>query len=96
MAEGAETLARRRLQIVNVKGLHARASAKLQKIANSHKARLIVHHDGEAANACSIMDLLMLGAAKGAEIELEATGPDAEMCVLAAASLVASGFDEID
>lgn len=91
-----DTLARRRLQIVNVKGLHARASAKLQKLAGNFEARLIVHYGGEAANARSIMDLLMLGAAKGADIELEATGPDAEACVTAAASLIANGFDETD
>jgi len=91
-----DQIARRRVEIVNRKGLHARASAKLQKIACHFSARLIVHHEGEAANARSIMDLLMLGAGPGSEIELEAVGEDAEACVTAAASLVASGFDETD
>jgi len=91
-----EVIARRSIKIVNRKGLHARASAKLQKIACGFSSRLIVHHEGEAANARSIMDLLMLGAGKGAEIELEAVGEDAEACVTAASSLIANGFDEDD
>jgi phosphocarrier protein HPr len=91
-----EVVARRRVEIVNRKGLHARASAKLQKIACGFSSRLIVHHQGEAANARSIMDLLMLGAGKGSEIELEAVGEDADACVTAASSLIANGFDEED
>ena len=91
-----EAIARRRVEIVNRKGLHARASAKLQKVACSYSSRLIVHHEGEAANARSIMDLLMLGAGKGAEIELEAMGTDADACVTAASNLIANGFDEED
>ena len=54
-----------------------------------------MRHDGQTASARSIMDLLLLAAHRGSEIELEADGPDAEAAVTALASLVAEGFGEL-
>ncbi len=86
--------ARQLATIVNRKGLHARASAKLSKLAATYQASVIVRHDGQEANARSIMDLLMLAAGIGSDVELSATGPDAAQAVTAIASLIADGFGE--
>lgn len=85
-----------KVTIVNRKGLHARASAKVAKLAAEYDAKIIVRHEGEAADARSIMDLLMLVAHTGCEIELAGTGPQAEEAVEAIAALVADGFGEQD
>ncbi|KCZ45614.1 MULTISPECIES: HPr family phosphocarrier protein [unclassified Hyphomonas] len=88
------TEARQSVTIVNRKGLHARASAKLSKLANEFESRVVVSHEGQEADARSIMDLLMLVAAQGCEVELAAKGPDAAEAVTAIASLIADGFGE--
>ncbi|MEL6661355.1 MAG: HPr family phosphocarrier protein [Pseudomonadota bacterium] len=93
--DGAEP-ALQRVTVVNVKGLHARASAALSKVAADFDAKVIVSHRGVSANARSIMDLLLLVASKGSEIEISATGPQAAEAVTAVASLVADGFGEQD
>ena len=85
-----------RVTIANRKGLHARASAKVAKLAAEYDARVIVRHEGEQADARSIMDLLMLVAHAGCEIELSGSGPQAAEAVEAIAALVADGFGERD
>ncbi|MFN4025197.1 MAG: HPr family phosphocarrier protein [Hyphomonas sp.] len=85
-----------RVTIVNRKGLHARASAKVAKLAADYDAQVIVRHEGEAADARSIMDLLMLVAHMGCEIELTGTGRQAREAVEAITALVADGFGERD
>lgn len=92
--QNAVTEARQSVTIVNRKGLHARASAKLSKLANEYESRVVVSHEGQEADARSIMDLLMLVAAQGCEVELAAKGPDAAEAVTAIASLIADGFGE--
>ncbi|RAN42039.1 hypothetical protein HY26_00330 [Hyphomonas sp. GM-8P] len=92
--QNAVTEARQSVTIVNRKGLHARASAKLSKLANEFESRVVVSHEGQEADARSIMDLLMLVAAQGCEVELAAKGPDAAEAVTAIASLIADGFGE--
>ncbi|MEO0817326.1 MAG: HPr family phosphocarrier protein [Pseudomonadota bacterium] len=82
--------------IVNVKGLHARASAALSKVAAQFDAKVTVTHRDVSADARSIMDLLLLVASKGCEIEISAEGPEAAEAVTAVASLVADGFGEKD
>ncbi|MCL4163550.1 UNVERIFIED_CONTAM: hypothetical protein GTU68_017649 [Idotea baltica] len=83
-----------RAVIVNRKGLHARASARLSKLAAEFDADVLVHHEGESADARSIMDLLMLVAHTGCEVTIEADGSDAAEAVTAIASLIADGFGE--
>ena len=84
----------RRLEIVNVKGLHARASAKLVEVVEAHDADCIVRKDGDEASGDSIMGLLMLAAACGTFIELETRGAEAEVLADAIAELVADKFGE--
>lgn len=84
----------RSLEIVNVKGLHARASAKLVELVEEHEADCTVRRDGHVASGDSIMGLLMLAAACGTYIELETSGADAEALADAIAALVADKFGE--
>ena len=88
------TTASQRAMIVNRKGLHARASAKLSRLAGEFNSRIIVTHEGETADARSIMDLMMLVAHMGCEVDIRAEGPDAAEAVTAVASLIADGFGE--
>lgn len=89
-------MARRRLQIVNIKGLHARAAARLVEVVEAHDASATVTRDGQSAAGDSIMGLLMLAASKGTFIEIETKGPDAERLADAIAALVAGKFGEPD
>ncbi|MEQ9259441.1 MAG: HPr family phosphocarrier protein [Roseovarius sp.] len=84
----------RRLKIVNEKGLHARAAAKLVEVAEGFDASAEVSHDGQSSGADSIMGLLMLAASKGKSIDVRAWGADAEALADAIEALVADRFGE--
>ena len=86
----------RHLKIVNIKGLHAHASAKLVEVVEAHDGSAIVRHDGAEASGDSIMGLLMLAASKGSIIEVETSGPDAVALADAIEDLVANRFGEPD
>lgn len=83
-----------KLEIINVKGLHARASAKLVEVVEAFDARATVTKDGMSASGDSIMGLLMLAAPMGSFIDVEASGPDADALVEALTALVADKFGE--
>ncbi|MBA3520511.1 MAG: HPr family phosphocarrier protein, partial [Rhizobiales bacterium] len=68
----------RQIRIVNRRGLHARASARFVKCAESFNAEVRVTKDGQTVGGTSIMGLMTLAAAPGCTIELEAEGPEAE------------------
>jgi phosphocarrier protein len=80
--------------ICNQKGLHARAAAKFVKLAGTFEAQVTVHRNGLQVGGDSIMGLMVLAAAQGCEVTLEATGPEAAEAVWALQELVARGFDE--
>ncbi len=82
------------LKIVNEKGLHARASAKLVEVVEAFDAQAEVVKDGMSASGDSIMGLLMLAASKGTFIDVETSGPDAEALADALTALVADKFGE--
>lgn len=88
--------AERRATIVNRKGLHARASAKVAKLAAEFDARVFVSHESEMADARSIMDLLMLVAHTGCVVEIKGKGAQAAEAVDAIAALIEDGFGEED
>ncbi|MFO1131584.1 MAG: HPr family phosphocarrier protein [Hyphomicrobiales bacterium] len=88
------TVAARELSITNQRGLHARASAKFVKCAEGFDAEITVTRDGMSVPATSIMGLMMLGAAMGTSIMVEARGNQAEEALEALAQLVDSKFDE--
>jgi phosphocarrier protein len=84
----------RRLEIVNVKGLHARAAAKLVDVVEGFDAHAEVSLDGQSSGGDSIMGLLMLAASKGTTIDVQTSGPDAEALADAVEALVADRFGE--
>lgn len=88
------TALRRTLPIVNQRGLHARASRKLAELALAYDATIRVRREDEEADATSLMDLMMLGAGIGSEIEVIAEGPQAGEAMDAIERLVADKFGE--
>ncbi len=84
----------RTLEIVNVKGLHARASAKLVEVVEGFDANAEIFKDGQSASGDSIMGLLMLAASKGSFIDIRTSGPDADALANALTALVADKFGE--
>ncbi|MDT8854506.1 HPr family phosphocarrier protein [Paracoccaceae bacterium Fryx2] len=82
------------LEIVNEKGLHARASAKFVEVVERHDANAEVTKDGMSVSGDSIMGLLMLAASRGTSIEVRTSGADAEALAEALAALVANRFGE--
>ncbi len=80
--------------IRNRKGLHARASAKFVKCAETFDAEITVTKDGNAVGGTSIMGLMMLAASPGTEIQMSGTGPDAAAAIQALRQLVEDGFGE--
>ena len=84
----------RELDIVNARGLHARASAKFVKCAEGFNAQVTVSRDGQSVPGTSIMGLMMLGAAQGTSIMVTVQGPQAEEAMIALAQLVAERFGE--
>jgi phosphocarrier protein HPr len=86
--------ASRTVTICNVRGLHARASAKFVKAAAGFDAEVRVSKDGTEVDARSIMGLMMLAAGIGSTIEIEAEGAEAQKALDALVALVEARFDE--
>jgi phosphocarrier protein HPr len=84
------------LEIVNKKGLHARASAKFVQTVERFDANVRVTRGHESVGGTSIMGLMMLGAAVGTSITVEASGAEAAAAIDALEKLVSSGFGEED
>ena len=82
------------LEIINQKGLHARASAKFVQTVERFDAEVWVWRGGEKVGGNSIMGLMMLSAAPGTSICVEANGPQAREVVDALEALIADRFGE--
>ena len=82
------------LDIINEKGLHARASAKFVETVERFDARATVRRDGMEVSGDSIMGLLMLTAGCGTSIDVDVEGPEAEALAAALRTLVADRFGE--
>ena len=87
---------RKDITIVNERGLHARASAKLVEVASRwpDATRIRVAKGEREVDGRSILDLMMLGAARGDEITLIVEGEDAPAAMDEIATLIESGFGE--
>jgi phosphocarrier protein len=86
--------AERSVEIVNERGLHARASAKFVKLAATFDAEVTVSKDETTVDARSIMGLMMLAAGPGSQIRIHAEGREAAAAVDALVELVANRFEE--
>ncbi len=75
----------------NVRGIHARAAAKVVKLAATFDARVTVTKDSETVGADSILGLLMLAATPGTKLDLAATGREAQSALEAMVSLLSRG-----
>jgi phosphocarrier protein HPr len=82
------------ITISNRLGLHARASAKLTKLAGSFKSEVFMSRNGRRVNAKSIMGVMMLAAGLGSEVELEVDGEDEVAATQALARLFEDKFGE--
>ena len=94
MSDELEAGFTRNVTIVNQRGLHARASAKFVRMAESFDAQVSVSRGDETVNATSIMGLMMLGAAAGTAITITANGRQAETALDALCALIADKFGE--
>ncbi|KKO46263.1 phosphate ABC transporter permease [Arsukibacterium ikkense] len=80
--------------IVNPLGLHARAATKLAVLCQQFSAQIELVQEGKAADASSVLALLMLASSKGKTLEVTAQGPDAAAALAAVTTLINNGFDE--
>ena len=86
--------ASRQLEIMNQKGLHARAAAKFVKVAGAYAAKINVCLGSTEVCGTSIMGLMMLAASTGCEIEIACNGVDAQGALDTLMELVANKFEE--
>jgi len=84
----------RALEIVNERGLHARAAARFVSLAGSFQSKVTVSKDGISVSGESILGLMTLSASQGTVITVSFDGPDETAAADAVAGLVGSGFDE--
>ena len=82
------------VSISNRLGLHARASAKLTKLASSFQSEVFMSRNGRRVNAKSIMGVMMLAAGMGSEVELEVEGDDEQAAMAALLVLINDKFGE--
>jgi phosphocarrier protein HPr len=82
------------VEVVNALGLHARPSARLTALAGRFHSDIWISRGSRRVNAKSIMGVMMLAAARGSVLKLEADGPDEADAVEAVRALIADGFGE--
>jgi phosphocarrier protein len=87
-------IVRGELEILNAKGLHARAAAKFCKTVEKFNAEVRVSRNGTEVSGTSIMGLMMLAAGRGSVIGITASGTEATAALEALQQLVANKFDE--
>lgn len=80
--------------ISNKLGLHARASAKLTKLASGFRSDIFMSRGDRRVNAKSIMGVMMLAAGLGAEVQIDATGDDEQAAIAALLDLIQDKFGE--
>jgi phosphocarrier protein HPr len=80
--------------IINKLGLHARASAKLTKLASSFSCDVFMSRNGRRINAKSIMGVMMLAAGMGTDVEIETAGDDEDKAMQALIGLINERFGE--
>jgi phosphocarrier protein len=84
----------REFEIVNKRGLHARASAKFVQLVSSFDAEVFVEKDGMKVGGDSIMGLMMLAASPGCCIKVSANGAEAQQALAALETIIADKFGE--
>ncbi len=85
---------RENVEIINKLGLHARAAAKLVKVASAFESQIDIEREGQQVNAKSIMGVMMLAASQGTSLSVSIDGPDEVEAMDAVLDLVNNRFDE--
>jgi phosphocarrier protein len=88
------TLARGKFEVKNKLGLHARAATKLVQLASRFPCEIVVSREGQEANAKSVMGVLLLCGSKGTQLDVVATGDNAEQAVAEIGRLIGDRFGE--
>jgi phosphocarrier protein len=86
--------ARGTFEVRNKLGLHARAATKLVQLASRFPCEILLSRAGQSANAKSVMGVLLLCGSKGTQLEVEATGVEAEQAVTQIGELISNRFGE--
>jgi phosphotransferase system HPr (HPr) family protein len=84
----------RKVRIINPQGFHMRPIAAFAQLAARFQTDVKVSYGDQSVNGKSILDLMLLGAAQGAELTLEASGPDAEPALDALVKLLDTPLSE--
>jgi len=84
------------LRIINPLGLHARAASKFVNLAKTFESKVNLGKDGNMSDGKSIMNVMLLAAPVGSEVELQVSGPDEEEAFAALSALINDGFGELD
>lgn len=87
---------KKKVNIINEAGLHARPSAALVKVASNFESDFFIHSLGYRVNGKSILGVMTLAAENGAELELEIDGPDEEKAMKAIVELIENKFNMED
>ena len=85
---------KKKIKIINKLGLHARASSKLTQLASQFNSEIFLIKNSKKVSANNIMDILMLAASVGSEVELEVNGPDEKEAINKIEKLFKNYFDE--
>jgi phosphocarrier protein len=88
------TSVKKSFEVKNRLGLHARAATKLVQLASKFPCEVTISRDGQAANAKSVMGVLLLCGSQGSLVDIEATGDRAEEAVVAIGALIDDRFGE--
>ncbi|HLX23763.1 MAG TPA: HPr family phosphocarrier protein [Usitatibacter sp.] len=85
---------KKELTVTNRLGLHARAAAKVVSLCSRHRSKVILFANGRRADARHFIALLLLSAATGTRVLVEANGPDEHQVMTAVTRLFSGGFGE--
>ena len=85
---------KKKVKIINKLGLHARATSKLSQLASQFNSEIFIIKDRKKVNAKNIMDILMLAASLGTEVELQANGSDEKVAIKEIEKLFTNYFGE--
>ena len=85
---------KKKVKIINKLGLHARASSKLTQLASQFSSEIFLIKNSKKVNATNIMDILMLAASLGSEVEIQVNGPDEKKAMKQISELFENYFDE--
>ena len=84
----------REIEIINKKGLHARAASKLVQLATKYKSRIQLSRDGQISDGKSILGVLILAAHQGSSIKIVTEGEDEQEAMNEICDLINRKFDE--